>query len=199
MVDFININNEEAYSSFISYYSLAKKNNEAYPNAMLVASLNKENNQVDARYVNLQGINETKFIFYSNYNSPKARQFKSHNQVTLVFFWKTINIQVRIKAQISKLSRQESDIFFSKRDKHKNILSISSNQSEEVSSYEQVLDNYYLALKTKNHKRRPLHWGGYECEPYSFEFWEGHSSRINKRIVYEIEKNKSWIKKFLQP
>ena len=88
--------------------------------------------------------------------------------------------------------------YFSKREKKKNALAISSKQSNEISSYEEVLKNYENTLKRDNLGECPEYWGGYSFIPYYFEFWEGHKSRINKREVYEIKDNK-WINYFLQP
>ena len=72
--------------------------------AISVSSYNQKMSEVEARYVNLKYIDDNEWIFFSNYNSPKAQQFKSHNQVSVLIFWPSINTQIRMKASISKTS-----------------------------------------------------------------------------------------------
>ena len=71
--------------------------------------------EVEARYVNLKYIANNEWIFFSNYNSPKAQQFKSHNQVSVLIFWPSINTQIRMKALISKLLLEFSDEHFQRK------------------------------------------------------------------------------------
>ena len=81
----------------------------------------------------------------------------------------------------------------------KNILAHSSNQSNQISSYDKVLEKYNL-LKSdiKKIEKRPTNWGGFSFIPYYFEFWKGHKNRLNIRESFSFE-NKKWIKKFLEP
>ena len=115
-----------------------------------------------------------------------------------VIYWDSINFQIRIKAEIQKTSREFSKAYFSKRDKKKNALAISSNQSNKISSFDDVYKNYEQTLKSKNLKECPEYWGGYLFTPFYFEFWEGHESRLNKRDAYEFQ-NKQWNHCNLQP
>ena len=70
--------------------------------------------------------------FFSNYQSPKAKSFESHNQITALFYWNTINIQTRIKANIHKSSQIISDMHFNNRSNEKNITAVISNQSKKL-------------------------------------------------------------------
>ena len=137
-------------------------------------------------------------LFFSNYNSPKSQQFKSHNQITCVIYWSSINVQIRMKAEITKVSKQFSDEYFAKRDKKKNALAIFSSQSKPISSYKNFVNLYEKSLKKIDFKNRPNYWGGYYFIPYSFEFWKGHESRLNKRDMYELSKGE-WKHSVLQP
>ena len=143
-------------------------------------------------------MNEKEFIFFSNYDSPKSEDFKSHNQITALFHWSSINVQIRMKAKINKTSREFNLKYFSSRDEKKNALAISSNQSKPISSYEKVSENYNKSLNNDNLKDCPEYWGGYSFVPYYFEFWEGHESRLNKREVYEMRID-GWSQYILQP
>ena len=71
--------------------------------AISISSYNTKKHEVDSRYVNLKFINNDEFIFFSNYKSPKASAFNSHNQIAALLYWPSINVQIRMKAKIRKL------------------------------------------------------------------------------------------------
>ena len=193
-----NLNNSTPYKLIEKYYGLALNKNEEHIEAISISSYSSKKNEVDSRFVNLKMIDNDEFIFFSNYQSPKALQFLSNNQIAAVFFWRTINVQIRMKAKIKKLPSEVSDKYFSERSIDKNALAISSRQSQKISSYEDVIKNYNLVLDESNLEIRPDYWGGYSFTPYYFEFWEGHKSRLNKREVFE-KNDDSWKHFILQP
>jgi pyridoxine/pyridoxamine 5'-phosphate oxidase len=137
-------------------------------------------------------------FFFSNYDSPKAFSFNSHNQIAALVYWPSINVQIRMKAKIKKTSNEYNQKYFFDRSEEKNALAISSNQSKLIDSYSQVKENYNKSLKNDDLKKCPEFWGGYSFTPYYFEFWEGHESRLNKREVYE-KSDDSWKHLILQP
>jgi pyridoxamine 5'-phosphate oxidase len=198
MFKLTNLNNSTPYNLIEKYYDLAFNKNEENIEAISISSYSSEKNEVDSRFVNLKMIDNDEFIFFSNYQSPKALQFLSNNQIAAVFFWRTINVQIRMKAKIKKLPSEVSDKYFSERSIDKNALAISSRQSQKISSYEDVIKNYNLVLDESNLEIRPDYWGGYSFTPYYFEFWEGHKSRLNKREVFE-KNDDSWKHFILQP
>ena len=79
-----------------------------------------------------------------------------------------------------------------------NLLAISSYQSKKIRSYDDVITNFINAKKTQDSTLCPSYWGGFSFTPYSFEFWEGHKSRINKRYAFNKTNNK-WNWFILQP
>ena len=103
-----------------------------------------------------------------------------------------------MKAKIKKTSKQFNQNYFSDRSEKKNALAISSKQSKKINSYEQVKENFNKSLKDDDLRKCPKHWGGFSFTPYYFEFWEGHESRINKRLVYK-KIDKKWEKIIIQP
>tara|TARA_B100000609_G_C17111660_1_gene380082 strand:- start:265 stop:864 length:600 start_codon:yes stop_codon:yes gene_type:complete len=199
MIKFINLSTEKPYTHFQSLYEEALANNQRGIEAISVSSYNQEMNEVEARYVNLKYIANNEWIFFSNYNSPKAQQFYSHSQVSVLIFWPTINTQIRIKALISKTSIEFSDEHFKGRTKEKNALAISSNQSQPIDSFDQVTKNFHETLNTTTQNtKRPDFWGGFSFTPYYFEFWQGHKNRLNKRHVFEKQEGE-WEERLLQP
>ena len=199
MISFINPSLEKPYILFQSLYQKALDNGQKGIEAISVSSLNKESNEVEARYVNLKYIDFNEWIFFSNYNSPKGRQFESHNQVSVLIYWVSINTQIRMKAKISKTSSEFSDEHFQGRTKEKNALAISSNQSQAIDSFDEVTKNFNKTLELMTSETpRPDFWGGYSFIPYYFEFWQGHENRLNKRHVFKQEDDQ-WTEQLLQP
>ena len=103
MIKFKNISNEAPYKVFKDNYDKAQKNKQKNINAICISSYSTTN-EVNARFVNLKFILDNKFIFFSNYNSPKAQDFSNHNQITALIYWQHINLQLRMKATIKKPS-----------------------------------------------------------------------------------------------
>lgn len=190
-------NTEEPYLRFYNLLDKAQKISQSLYFAACISSYDKTSDEVNSRYVNIKYIDNEEWIFFSNYNSTKAIEFHSSNKISVVFLWNRLNIQIRMKAKIKKTDSDFSDKHFAERSIEKNALAISSYQSQEIDSYQEVESNYKQALQKRNFNR-PEYWGGYSFKPYSFEFWEGNENRLNKRVSYE-RKNNEWSKKILQP
>ena len=188
----------------IPYQLLKKKYNEAVDagqkgiEAISISSYNMKIREVDSRYVNLKFINNDEFIFFSNYESPKAAAFNSHNQIAALIYWSSINVQIRIKAKIKKTSAEFNQKYFFDREREKNALAISSKQSEQIDSYDQVKENYNKSLYKDYLKTCPKYWGGFSFVPYEIEFWEGNEFRLNKRNLYKKD-NTNWNHYILEP
>ena len=198
MIEFNNLSHETPYLVFKEKYDLALKLEQKNIEAICIASYSKSHKEVRSRFVNLKFVNNKEFIFFSNYKSPKSEDFKSHRQITGLIFWHSINAQIRMKANIKKTNKEFSELYFSKRNKKKNALAISSNQSMPIRSYEDVEANYINTFENDDLSKCPNHWGGFSFEPYYFEFWQGHKSRLNKRDIYELKGDK-WSHYYLQP
>ena len=198
MIQFNDLNQEMPYLVFKEKYNEALDAKQKNIEAISISSYNIEISEVDSRYVNLKFVTNDEFIFFSNYDSPKALSFNSHNQIAALVYWPSINVQIRMKAKIKRTTDEFNQKYFFDRSEEKNALAISSNQSNPINSYSQVKENYNKSLKNDDLKKCPEFWGGYSFTPYYFEFWEGHESRLNKREVYE-KSDDSWKHLILQP
>ena len=198
MIQFNNLNQEIPYQLLKEKYDEAVDAGQKGIEAISISSYNKEIAEVDSRYVNLKFITNDEFIFFSNYDSPKASSFISHDQIAVLVYWPSINVQIRMKAKIKRTTDEFNQNYFFNRSEEKNALAISSNQSKSIKSYSQVKENYNKSLKNDDLKKCPEFWGGYTFTPYYFEFWEGHESRLNKREAYE-KSDDSWNHLILQP
>lgn len=200
MIDITNIDNSEPYNIFKNYYDLALKKGQKVIEAISISSYNKTLKEVRSRNVNLKYIRNNEWIFFSNYNSNKAKDFESHDQISALIYWSEINVQISLRAITHKTNYEVSDDHFAQRSNKKNALAISSFQSKKIGSYEDVVSNYEKIYRSNEDlSKRPNYWGGFSFVPYYIEFWEGHASRINKRIAFEFNHNNEWTKYFLQP
>ena len=198
MIKFINLNQVKPYILLKEKYDEALHAGQNNIEALSISSFNKPKNEVDSRFVNLKFIENDEFIFFSNYNSPKAACFNSHNQIAALVYWPSINVQIRMKANIKKTPDEYNKKYFFNRSEEKNALAISSNQSMPIDSYNKVKENYNKSLKNDDLKKCPKFWGGYSFLPYEIEFWEGNDFRLNKRNLYRKD-NASWNHFILEP
>jgi pyridoxamine 5'-phosphate oxidase len=198
MIEFKKINKAKPYILLNKLYQEACNNHDPLIDVIAISSFNKNEEEVHTRFVNLKYIINEEWIFFSNYESNKAHQFNDNNNIAATIYWKSIDVQIRIQAKIFKSAKAISDNHFKSRSNAKNALAISSSQSRPIGSYDDVVKNYKNILNNEKSLIRPDYWGGFSFFPYSFEFWTGHSSRVNKREVYKYE-GKSWKESVLQP
>jgi pyridoxamine 5'-phosphate oxidase len=186
----------EPYKIFLANYKLAEAASQTNIEAACLSTCT-DTKIPRSRFVNIKYINDDEIIFFSNYQSPKARDIAANNHVALNFLWNAINVQVRIQGIAHKLDENRSDNHWKLRKYEKNILAISSNQSSQISSYTKIKDKYKEFAKD-NLLDRPSYWGGYVIVPSYFEIWEGHESRINKRLAFKLSGN-AWESFYLEP
>jgi len=198
MINVEKISLETPFKIFLGFLNKASKKDQKNIDAFMIASYSTSSQEVDSRYVNLKFVLGEDFIFFSNYFSKKAYQFQEHPKVSTALYWPSINVQIRMKGNISKTSRSFNEEYFKTRSLKKNALAISSSQSSEIDSYEEVKEKYEHVYINEDLKECPQYWGGYKFRPNYFEFWEGKENRINKRSVFRKEKDK-WDTAILQP
>lgn len=198
MIKFLNISSEIPYTKFLNCYNDALSNRQANIEAIAISSYNPVTNQVDSRFVNLKYVDCDKFIFFTNYNSPKSIAFSYHDNISALIYWGSINTQIRIKAKIKKTSKDFNDNYFKNRSIEKNALSISSAQSKIATSFKVIKINYEKTLASNDLLKCPDYWGGFSFKPYEIEFWKGNAYRLNKRDLY-AKKNGNWNHYVLEP
>jgi pyridoxamine 5'-phosphate oxidase len=198
MIVFKDLPDVEPYQQFQKDYFDAEEANQPLIHAIAISSFNKTLNEVESRFVNLKYIEGEEWIFFSNYNSPKARSFQSHDQISAMFYWSTTNIQIRMKANIKETNKERSDEHFQSRQKEKNALAIASNQSQPISSFETVKSKFTDTLENADLRKRPDYWGGFSFTPYYFEFWRGSDFRLNHRNAFSKVED-GWESSILEP
>ena len=161
-------------------------------NAMTLATASADG-KPSARIVLLKGYDEHGFVFFTNYTSRKGQDMAENDQVTLLFFWKELERQVRIEGRVEKLGVEENDAYFQSRPEGSRIGAWASPQSQVIPDRsfldEQV--RLYSGQFSEGTIPRPSHWGGYRVKPVLLEFWQGRPSRLHDRIRY-IGEEGSW-------
>jgi len=163
------------------------------PNAMTLATCGSSG-KPSARIVLLKGIHENGFIFFTNYLSRKGEEIQQNPFVSLLFFWKELERQIRIEGKIKKVSKEESDQYFFSRPRESRIGAWSSPQSQVIENREYLQKNVekYNAQFDHQNIPRPDYWGGYVVEPYRIEFWQGGPGRVHDRLEYVLTENNFW-------
>ena len=173
---------------------------EADPTAMTLATATAEG-RPSARIVLLKGMDAQGFVFYTNYDSRKAREIAATRRASLLFFWRSAERQVRIDGEVTKVSAAESDAYFAARPLESRLSVHASWQSEVIDSRETLELRYEAARQTYTDGRvpRPDWWGGYRVVPDEFEFWQGRSSRLHDRLQYTRRADGHWVRARLAP
>lgn len=188
----------EPMELFQVWLNEAIQNNEEEPTAMTLSSC--QNGQPDSRIVLLKEVKSTGFVFFSNYLSTKGKQLSDNNFAALNFFWPKAERQVRVRGVVEKLGESDSTNYFLSRPRDSQIGAWASPQSREISSREELENNfqYYNDLFKEKDINKPTNWGGYLVKPTEIEFWQGRPNRLHDRFRYYLIDNQ-WITKRLAP
>ncbi|MFT5724431.1 MAG: pyridoxamine 5'-phosphate oxidase [Bacteroidia bacterium] len=171
---------------------------EPEPNIMIISTVH--DNQPQTRVVLLKEVLNNEFVFYTNYASTKGKALAENPHISILFFWRDQQRQVRIQGVARKVSTEISDEYFYSRPVESQIGAIASTQSELLDDRGVLEDKYQeLTAYYKDHNiERPEHWGGYAIKPESFEFWQGRESRLHDRLCFSADGH-SWVRKRLYP
>ena len=168
------------------------------PNAMTLATVSKEN-RPSTRPVLIKGCDERGIVWYTNYESRKARQISMNPWASLQFHWVELERVVRIEGKVEKVSTEESEAYYRSRPLDSRIAAWASPQSEVIAD-RKALEKRVEELNRKYGENPPLppNWGGLRLVPERWEFWQGRKNRLHDRIVYRKEMGK-WLRERLAP
>jgi pyridoxamine 5'-phosphate oxidase len=169
-------------------------------NAMTLATASPDGAPA-ARIVLLKGFDQSGFVFFTNYESAKARDLDRNPRACLLMFWAALERQIRITGRVSRTSVEESEQYFHSRPFESQIGAWASAQSRTLSD-RAALESRYADLAAR-HAAGPVplppHWGGYRVAPEAIEFWQGRKSRLHDRLLYVRRSSGGWLRSRLAP
>jgi pyridoxamine 5'-phosphate oxidase len=188
---------ENPFVQFHDWFELAENQKVFEPNAMILSSVSADN-KPSSRVVLLKEYSEEKgFVFFTNYSSRKGLELQVNPHASILFFWETLEKQIRIEGVVEKISEKESDEYFYSRPIESQIGAIISPQSQEIKNSEYLIEKFE-EVQASGKIKRPENWGGFTLKANYFEFWQGKIGRLHDRIIYQFVNN-SWIKSQIAP
>ncbi|MFL2745409.1 MAG: pyridoxamine 5'-phosphate oxidase [Gammaproteobacteria bacterium] len=168
-------------------------------NGMTVSTVD-EDQRPSSRVVLLKKFTDDGLFFYTNYKSKKGQDISKNNNVSVNFWWRELQVQIRISGTISEAPRQESEEYFNSRPKGSRISAIVSKQSEEIDSFESFQKKVEEAINSLEEKeiKLPDHCGMYKIIPNQIEIWKEGEFRRHERTLFKLE-GKKWLKSYLSP
>lgn len=167
-------------------------------NAMTLASVDA-NGMPDARIVLLKGHDADGFVFYTNRESAKGEELAGQPRAALLFHWKSLRRQVRIRGPVELVSDAESDAYYNSRPLGSRIGAWASAQSRPAADREELQRRVAeREAEFGENPPRPPHWGGYRIVPQSFEFWQDGAYRLHDRFRY-LRDGRGWTVQRLFP
>lgn len=190
----------DPFKLFRRWFDDAIASGSRLPDAMTLATATKDG-KPSARMVLLKQLDDQGFVFYTNYNSRKARELEANPYASLVCYWVQLDRQVRVEGRVERVSAAESDEYFATRPRESQLGALASPQSEAIDGRE-FLEQRFRDFESMYRDRsvpRPAHWGGYRLKPEQIEFWQNRSGRLHDRLLYQGQADGSWTIKRLAP
>lgn len=154
----------------------------------------------DGRMVLLKDFDERGFVFYTNFESRKARSLRETPRAALTFYWERLRRQVRIQGDVRQVPDEEADVYFATRPRGSRIGAWASRQSDPVED-RAALDRRFEEARKRfagTEVPRPPFWGGFRIRARALEFWQEGPDRLHDRFRYE-RTNDGWTRVRLQP
>lgn len=193
---------DEPLRLFAAWFEEAKRSEPSDASAMTLATVDPDDGLPNARMVLLKGFDERGFVFFTNLDSAKGRELARQPKAALVFHWKSLNRQVRLRGLVEPVDAAEADDYFATRPRLAQIGAWASKQSAPLES--RMAFEKSIALTMAKYAigtvPRPPHWSGYRVKPLVMEFWHDRPYRLHDRIEFRrAAMTEPWSKTRLYP
>lgn len=184
---------------FDEWFSDAARSGLLLPEAMTLSTVSA-NGRPSGRQVLMKSVDQSGFVFFTNYESRKARELEHNPNAALTFHWPVLQRQVRIEGPVERTSDAESDAYFATRSPGSQLGAWASAQSSELADRSE-LEKRMASRREEfagDQIPRPPFWGGYRLTPRKIEFWQGRMDRLHDRFEFTHD-GVSWSRKRLSP
>ena len=176
----------DPFAVFEEWFAMATEAEPNDPNAMALATVD-DDGLPDVRIVLLNARDERGFCFFTNFESDKGRQLHAHPKAAVVWHWKSLRRQVRMRGPVEVVTPQEADAYFARRPLGSQVASTASQQSRPLDSRQTLLTQVaeLSAAVGEGPAIRPPHWSGFRLMPSSIEFWKDGEFRLHDRVRFD--------------
>lgn len=189
----------DPFELFAAWYHAAEESGLVHPEAMALATADADG-MPSVRMVLLKDVGPDGFVFFTNYESRKARELEENPRASLCFHWSNLERQVRVSGGVERTTEEESYAYFSTRPRGSRIGAWASRQSRPLAERDELDARVREMTERFRGEDIPLppFWGGYRLRPTTLEFWQGKASRLHDRLVFE-RTEEGWESRRLYP
>ena len=190
----------DPFDLFEEWLAAAREGEPNDPTAMALATVDAEGTP-DVRMVLLNARDRRGFCFFTNLGSAKGRELAANPRAAVLFHWKSLRRQIRIRGPVKQVPDSEADAYFATRARQSQLGAHVSRQSRPLPSRAELVG----AVERLDHElgtapvQRPAHWSGFRLIPASFEFWKDGAFRLHDRVTFTRADGDTWTRQRLYP
>ena len=184
---------------FRRWYAEAEAAGALMPEAIALATADRRA-RPSVRYVLLKGVDRRGFVFFTDARSRKGAELAANPQAAFACYWDAIGKQVRVEGRVVRVTRAESDAYWTTRPRESRLAASASRQSAVLTRRSELIARW-RALGRRHpgdDVPRPPEWTGFRIVPRAVEFWTRGDFRLHRRERFERRRDR-WTHRMLQP
>jgi pyridoxamine 5'-phosphate oxidase len=192
---------DDPIAIFLEWFDAAKRVIEPEPAAATLATVSTSG-MPTARVVLVRHVDSQGFVFYTNLESPKARDLSGGaHAAALCFYWGPLFKQVRVEGRAEPVRAEEADAYWASRPRGHQVMGWASPQSQPLPGGRSDVEGRFAELDRSlpaTNVPRPPFWSGFRIVPETIEFWEGRENRLHHRVRFR-RATSGWTREIIAP